>query len=67
MKKPIKKLTVIPIKSKTPPSHHVRLTPELQIWAEKKARTYRSVAAWIVDLVREAYTEEERQQHRKAA
>ena len=46
---------VTPLASKTAPSHHIRLTPELQAWAEQKAETYRSVAAWIVELVRTAY------------
>lgn len=39
--------------------HHVRLTPELQAWATRKATSYRSVAAFITELVREAYMREQ--------
>lgn len=48
--------------------HHVRLTPELQRWAKEQATSHRSVAAFIVDVVRSAYQREQAEQsQRKAA
>ena len=66
---PIKKATAAVI-TKFPQTnqHHIRLTPELQRWAKEQATSYRSVAAFIVDVVRNAYHREQSEQsQRKAA
>jgi hypothetical protein len=55
MRKAKPKAPIAPVIALEYGQHHVRLTPELQVWAVAKAYGYRSVAAWITELVRAAY------------
>lgn len=53
------KVIKLPKTKRKTASHHVRLPAPLEAWAEAKAATYRSVAAWMVDIVRTAYEAEQ--------
>lgn len=67
MKKAKLKVETAPVVSIEFGQHHVRLTPELQRWATAKAESYRSVAAFITELVREAYHRDQAEGQRRAA